>query len=78
MKCETSYSILIVSNLQLMLNSELDVIVKMKIDNNDNDNDNNNHYCYNQYYQYHIMEINFGSVCRFGGLAPPPPPIPKS
>ena len=50
----------------------------MTIDNNDNDNDNNNHYCYDQY--DHLMEINIGSVSRFGDLAPPPPPppIPKS
>ena len=32
-------------------------------------NDNNNHYCYDQY----DHAINFGSVSRFGGLAPPSP-----
>ena len=48
----------------------------MTIDNNENDNDNNNHYCYDQY--DHVTEINFAFVSRFGGLAPLPPPIPKS
>ena len=32
----------------------------------------NNHYCYDQCYQYHVMEINFGSVGGFGGFRPPP------
>ena len=53
-----------------MLKSEPWWYHEMTIDNNDNDNDNN-HYCYDQY--DHVTEINFGSVSRFGGLAPPPP-----
>ena len=32
----------------------------------------NYHHCYDQYYQYQVMEINFGSVGGFWGLRPLP------